>query len=260
MLHAHIFDHPSLCLQNSFQQLTSKLKKPIDVPHGDSRCKISSVAREAVSYSEADAQKAFFTINVYRQNILWPSNPCDLGDCCSTGIPVRKHHDKRRGRFSYHAYDDALPEVQRLAKATWQNNAELHEVDTRFLCSSISPAAIRTVRDKLSRWAPHVPLHPGDNNRWARLWNATQGIKESCFLWQVLYNMNATQMWRLFRLLPSDPTRHCKLCDLAVDEDNCHLFWDCPFIAKFWQWAASFLWLRASTTWSLQLQLACIAR
>lgn len=142
--------------------------------------------------SEAATGKALFVVNSFKHNQLCPTDTIPSALLPRTSIPVQRHRHKATGRYTLHSYKDVLPAVQRLASSTWPNNYQLHEVDTHFLRQASPQRGLALVHAKLSRWTPRSQIQLMDSGRWIQLWSTAQAVKETCFLWKLLFNANAT--------------------------------------------------------------------
>jgi hypothetical protein len=115
----------------------------------------------------------------------------------------------------------------------WKDGTPLFEVSTEKLRNfRRTPQGFHKSIQKWSRqveWAPNKRM-------WKQVWIAGRAAKESCFLWQVLYQIPATNKWR-FPTAPAYDTRtHCKRCQRGFREDLMHCLWICPRLKRIWRW------------------------
>lgn len=185
----YLFHEPTLRMKNSYNQLLAKLKSPDDFPADEARfVRLMSDSADWVLDTEASGDKAFFQINSLSQNVLTPALAVNTANYTHVSIPLLKHRGRRSSAATLHSYEDAPPQVQRIAATTWRDNSQLHEITPRQLRRHHPARGLRLVCLKLLKWLPSTQIQFSDSARWSRLWNSTQSIKEACFLWQVLFN------------------------------------------------------------------------
>lgn len=126
-------------------------------------------AVEYVFDFEATLSRAFFSISCYRKNLLLPVQTSMQPTQTSMPIPVCCHQSKAARGYTWHAYEDALPQVQRLARTTWPKNYHLSEITPQFLKASTHHCHNNKVLAKLCNWALHTPIQVGDSSRWNHL-------------------------------------------------------------------------------------------
>lgn len=124
----------SRCAIVRFRKLTSKLKRLAYYP--DREHKFFQLMQDSVDFVldlEAEMHRAFFVINAFCHNQLFQAERPLTADVEHIPILVQWHRGKQGRQHTLHSYEEALPVIQRLATSTWANNAQLHEIEPRYM-------------------------------------------------------------------------------------------------------------------------------
>lgn len=71
----------------------------------------------------------------------------------------------------------------------------------------------------LNRWEARLGC-PIPDDVWELTWLNFRSATENTFLWQILYQILATQKWRFPRNLATDQETWCSRCSLGIVEDT----------------------------------------
>lgn len=87
----------------------------------------------------------------------------------------------------------------------------------------------------LTRWETRLGCSiPTDI--WQLTWLSFRSAVENTCLWQILYQVLATQKWRFPTRPAWDRELWCSRCSLGLVEDSFHCIWGCPTSRKCWEW------------------------
>lgn len=86
-------------------------------------------------------------------------------------------------------------------------------------------------------WSAQLQYGLEINEACKTIWQPFLAVKESCFAWQILYQIPATNKWRHQGISNSEEEQQCKRCKGAI-EDTKHCLLDCPKVRPIWEWVA----------------------
>lgn len=128
----------------------------------------------------------------------------------------------------------------------WRNGKEIFDTSTsqirRILYSGNADEHI-----SVARWTAQLqyPLHIKTTCN--SIWKPFLSIKESCFAWQVLYQIAATNQWRFQGIPNSKADKLCGRCKEAI-EDTLHCLWGCVKAKAIWNWVTFLVPLTSQDT------------
>lgn len=87
----------------------------------------------------------------------------------------------------------------------------------------------------LTKWELALE-QPIPENIWSSIWISYRSASENTFLWQLLYQVIATQKCRFHTTPATDPGTWCTRCTAGVREDLMHCICSCSISIRRWQW------------------------
>jgi hypothetical protein len=178
----------------------------------------------------------YFSVNSFCQQLLVPVNTNLVPvSACSQPAALAFHRLLLTTKPQLHDYTAENKMLFRLAKATWPTGKSLHYTNSGDICRLYQEVSTR-LQSRLSSWNGVPNFVPSDLSHWNRIWGYKRASKESCILWKLMFQANATQRWRFPTVQRSDHRLHCALCVTNSIEDEFHLFWKCPYAARLWKW------------------------
>lgn len=130
-----------------------------------------------------------------------------------------------------------------LTQYKWKDGTILLNSSTSQLRSLQSQRATEP-HSALRRWVVQLG-RPIPEDIWHFTWLSFRSAAENTFLWQILYQIPATQKWRFPGRDRDDPVTWCSRCSLQVPEDTLHCIYGCPPARRCWDWGAYILQIAA---------------
>lgn len=90
----------------------------------------------------------------------------------------------------------------------------------------------------ITKWTARVGRQVLVRQTCVIIWQPFLATKESCFAWQTLFHILATNKWRWPTLPNTDDAKKCKRYTLLALETISHCLWDCPHSRAIWNWVS----------------------
>lgn len=117
----------------------------------------------------------------------------------------------------------------------WQDGTKLIDSSTAQL-RHMQVKQQASPHSALTKWETRLnyPIPP---DIWQLTWLSFRSMVENTCLWQILYQVLATQKWRLPDRPAWDRETWCSRCTSGLVEDTFHCIWGCPTSRNFWAWS-----------------------
>lgn len=86
----------------------------------------------------------------------------------------------------------------------------------------------------LTKWTTDLMWQPDIDTLWKDIWRPFRNPVESCFLWQIIYRISATNHWQYPGMASTNPLTLCVTC--GTHKDLMHTQWNCPNAREVWRW------------------------
>lgn len=116
----------------------------------------------------------------------------------------------------------------------WQDGTALTDTSTAQL-RRMQVRQLARPHSALTRWETRLDC-AAPPDIWFLTWLSFRSAVENTCLWQILYQVLATQKWRLPNRPAWDRESWCSRCSLGLVEDTFHCIWGCPTSRKCWTW------------------------
>lgn len=121
-----------------------------------------------------------------------------------------------------------------LVQCSWSDGTALTDSSTAQLRRLQVNCSARP-HNALSKWEATLGC-PLPIDIWQLTWMSFRSAVENTFLWQILYQILATQKWRFPGRSAGAQETWCSRCTTGMVEDTYHCVWGCPTARSCWKW------------------------
>jgi hypothetical protein len=108
----------------------------------------------------------------------------------------------------------------------WRDKRDFFDTSTSHLRQLQSKPPI--LHSAILKWQGRTNWTPNMRQLWRETWWPYRSQKENAFLWQIIYQIPATQKWQHPTLTSLDVATHYTRCTMHEQEDIVLCVWTCP--------------------------------